>query len=398
MGNQFAAPSGVVNPVQQLFNTTLDKIKRTGMPKMPPNSSPAAAVNNVSGLKTGIAGAVLTPLFNTYAMPQAHALGRNLGLGEGGLLRNMFSEQEQLKFDAKRKNLTFDQPPAPRIEKMKDGKYLNLTTGMEIDPASFKTTSKPADSTRTNANGVVQHEHGSGITARSISEINSDLGIDLRDGFSSIALPTTENGDIQQAHGDINVSDSGFTQQEVDVMKKHGFRETLIDGSGDDPGTLLTADGTDVKDTEWGKRGLTEERWKQRRAFLDAEDSLSGLRAMEAQKGIVYAGQKNYFRDGDKLHEISADDKKTVMRGGEGAQTFLNNYKSKLKQDIAAEPPAESVSETASEPVTPADSASNPYQGIFLPTNNSNQGQSLTDGQLTKNSKKPEEAKWAIIR
>ena len=67
-----------------------------------------------------------------------------------------------------------------------------------------------------------------------------------------------------------------------------------------------------------------------RRAFLDSKDSLAGLRAVEAQQNIIYAGGQynvlnpNRGQEGESdFGVISKDERDQVMRGEGKAQDFL---------------------------------------------------------------------------
>ena len=94
------------------------------------------------------------------------------------------------------------------------------------------------------------------------------------------------------------------------------------------------------------------------RAFLDAPNSMAGLRAVEAQAGVVYAGGKYYTvnpgqgQEGQSdLIEISSGDADTLKDGGAAAQEFLQG---KLDEYKGA---ATDDDETTDTEVTPADTA-----------------------------------------
>ena len=70
-----------------------------------------------------------------------------------------------------------------------------------------------------------------------------------------------------------------------------------------------------------------------RRAFLDAASSMQGLRRVEAQKGIVYAGNQhnmvnpNAGQEGQNdFIQISKEDRDGYMRGDQGAQDLKSKY------------------------------------------------------------------------
>ena len=77
--------------------------------------------------------------------------------------------------------------------------------------------------------------------------------------------------------------------------------------------------------------------YKRRAAFLDAPNSLQGLRRVEAQKGVVYAGGQhnivnpNRGQDGENdFIKISKEDRDSYMRGDQGAQDLKAKYVDKI--------------------------------------------------------------------
>lgn len=58
-------------------------------------------------------------------------------------------------------------------------------------------------------------------------------------------------------------------------------------------------------------------------AFLNAEDSLSGLQARDAVNDVVYAGGQHYMRDGDGTQKLDRADARQVASGSAKAQDFL---------------------------------------------------------------------------
>ena len=82
-----------------------------------------------------------------------------------------------------------------------------------------------------------------------------------------------------------------------------------------------------------------------RRAFLDAEDSLSGLRAVEAQQGIVYAGGQHNVLNPNRGQEgendffaIDKDDARGYKSGRLGAQDLANKYIKNISAGMESEP------------------------------------------------------------
>ena len=92
-----------------------------------------------------------------------------------------------------------------------------------------------------------------------------------------------------------------------------------------------------------------------RRAFLDADNSLQGLRRVEAQKGVVYAGNTynmvnpNRGQEGENdFVQISKEDRDSYMRGDQGAQDLKAKYVDKITaanagQDASAVTPADTA-------------------------------------------------------
>ena len=92
----------------------------------------------------------------------------------------------------------------------------------------------------------------------------------------------------------------------------------------------------DIKDSStW-----TED-YARRRAFLDAEDSMSGLKAAQAKKGIVYAGGQhnlvnpNAGQEGENdFVKIDRSDAQAYMRGAQGAEDLKTKYIDKIIKTI----------------------------------------------------------------
>ena len=75
------------------------------------------------------------------------------------------------------------------------------------------------------------------------------------------------------------------------------------------------------------------EKLARRRAFLDADSSMAGLKAVQAQKGIVYAGGQynminpNQGKEGENdFLKISKRDAQSYMRGRQGAAELKDKY------------------------------------------------------------------------
>ena len=89
-------------------------------------------------------------------------------------------------------------------------------------------------------------------------------------------------------------------------------------------------------------------------AFLNAEDSLSGLQARDAVNDVVYAGGQHYGRGalsddagiGDK-YKIDRADAREIASGNQTAAGLLESYKSRITESAGSTTPVESQ-----EPVT----------------------------------------------
>ena len=98
---------------------------------------------------------------------------------------------------------------------------------------------------------------------------------------------------------------------------------------------------------------ISNEEMQRRRSFLDAKDSMTGLRNIEADQGIYVAGGKyhhvnpNAGKEGQNdFIEISKDNRDTIMRGGEGAEQLRKSFVDRINDKGDDAPAAPEVSET----------------------------------------------------
>lgn len=166
------------------------------------------------------------------------------------------------------------------------------------------------------------------------------------DGFALPNSPVIKTIDGKEVEGgaiSINEYNTRFSNDNkpVEVQSTEGSADLVQSGA---------VKVNDIKDSStW-----TED-YARRRAFLDADDSMSGLKAAQAQKGILYASGKHYLNTGktdDKgnplLEAIEGEDARqdvnAYMRGAQGAEDLKAKYIDKITASKPA--PFENVGET----------------------------------------------------
>tara|TARA_B100001964_G_C14173186_1_gene572530 strand:- start:50 stop:1372 length:1323 start_codon:yes stop_codon:yes gene_type:complete len=228
----------------------------------------------------------------------------------------------------------------------KDKKPSNTDTNKPVTSSGNAETNIPAGPPvpRVNGNGVVQTQHSSGITQQSISEINNSLGVTVRDPFASVALPVTEQGYLQ-FNEPMPKGDSGYPEGYDQLLGSGGaveWRSDDVNNPADSPGKVVSTGNNGVL---IGEDGLPVNN-----PFLSYEGpggSMGALRAKEAVSGIVHAaggdrggvsGSK-WLREGEKLVPISNENAQILMTGGDPAQQFLDNWKTKVTPSGVDLPP-----------------------------------------------------------
>ena len=156
------------------------------------------------------------------------------------------------------------------------------------------------------------------------------LARDLTDGspFNTgdyqYEVPANTNIEYLQQEGSpiIPVSGQQTATKPVEPNKKEGDDKN----SGINWGARTAADNSDPNIAR-------------RRAFLDAPGSMVGLRRVEAEKGIVYAGGKHHMVNPNQGQEgqsdfiaINKSDRDAYMRGDQGAQDLKNKYVKDVKE------------------------------------------------------------------
>jgi len=225
-----------------------------------------------------------------------------------------------------------------------------------VTPTPPTRTGPIAPSTRTNENGVTQ-------TGRDLSgKLTFGDAVDYLKGstkgyvqgfgdntFSSIQLPTTAanmyTGDPKQTPGfDMSVPDIGGANavnfdrdggaaavQSKDLTNNQPItgNEQRIEGASDRParGTLseALADTAGIN-SYMDKFSSGDSEMARRSAFLDAPDSLSGMKAVKAQQNMISVGQKDYFHNDGSLTEMDSGDMRERLAGRMSADDLKNKY------------------------------------------------------------------------
>ena len=238
-----------------------------------------------------------------------------------------------------------------------------------------------------NPNGVEQRGTQMGPRAMTMEDANALLtgGYKVMNPFSSTQLPDTSGspyfgqGKTPQYRSDVpedtydvqlsrNLTDGspfntdGYTYEvptntNIEYLQQAGSPKIAVSGAKQttqqlDPGNK-TAESNIPKrprgeragemwDRKYGRMQQQSESteskapgidYKRRAAFLDAENSLQGLRRVEAQKGIVYAGAQHHMVNPNAGQEgqndfiaIDKADRDSYMRGDQGAQDLKSKY------------------------------------------------------------------------
>ena len=105
-----------------------------------------------------------------------------------------------------------------------------------------------------------------------------------------------------------------------DAPKRRSLDEALSDTSG------MRVDSPELDEL------------RARAAFLDAPDSMTGLKRAQAVRKNVYAGGQHYIPDGDGKRAISKKDARRLNSGQIGADALLQEYKDKVIASGAQKP------------------------------------------------------------
>lgn len=253
-------------------------------------------------------------------------------------------------------------------------------------PRPSQPTGEPAmggDRTTTNQNGVQQTMRAMSSTSapidmqRSFNNLltNNDLkGSAKGSGFMSTSLPTTEGSPDQnigpvangqeyannlgrqgtrgvgpvadgQVYGNVLENAPNAGTKGIGPLADGAAYATAVAGKGKSPSRLDAAlNDKDGINSYMSKFSSEDQNMARRRAFLDGEDSMKGLKAREALDGYVHAGGKYYAQDGEKATELEFGDNRKIARGESSAQDLLKSYTQSIQQ---------SASETAAQQQDP---------------------------------------------
>ena len=261
--------------------------------------------------------------------------------------------------------------------------YRNGEKPAATPQAPESTSPTGRDEPRTSPTGVPQTGTRTGPTPMKMEDLQQYLGKDvqLANPFLSNALPGTNDDGYSSGFSYDDAVAMGANPAEAATRASGGEIQVDIDGAGTietkmvqgSPNLVLSGAGSaapsDVKTNDINDPSTWDENYARRRAFLDADSSMAGLKAVQAQKGIVYAGDKYYMNTGktdDKgnplLEAIEGKDAKQdvrgYMRGAQGAEDLKNKYIDKIQAsgESLTSPAPENYISTEQSPIAPIDS------------------------------------------
>ena len=153
----------------------------------------------------------------------------------------------------------------------------------------------------------------------------------------------------------------GNEKFQSDAPKIEGGSERVSGGSLQ---SALSDTASMRRDTE-GMREL-----QARAAFLDADDSMTGLKRAQATRGVVYAGGQHYIASGDGKQAINKDEARGINAGKITPQELLKRYTNNISAS------------DSQRPVESNDSTSTPVSG------EGRQGLSMIDNENKGNTPK----------
>ena len=250
--------------------------------------------------------------------------------------------------------------------------YRNGEKSAATPQAPESTSSTGRDEPRTSPTGVPQTGTRTGPTPMKMEDLQQYLGKDvqLANPFGSNQLPATSASMYQNDGSEISYSnelpENMFIQEKDLKLSRNAFDagsgveygQNLVQmpASGkieyeQKAGAPLTVNSGTLKVTEANESAQQPEvnvDMERRRAFLDADSSLAGLKAVQAQKGIVKAGNTFYMNTGNTdekgnplLEAIKGKDAKqdvsSYMRGAQGADDLKNKYIDKITNETEEE-------------------------------------------------------------
>ena len=216
--------------------------------------------------------------------------------------------------------------------------------------------------TRVSPTGVVQKGTQTSPAPMTMKDANSLLsaGYSMQNPFSSNQLPSTKDSPYVNVGP---VADGAEYGRNLEMQKPGAVGGVGPIASGEqyaknvEAGEQLAVKPTDTA-TNWGARTAADNsdpKMARRRAFLDAEGSMQGLRRAEATQGIVYAGGQHHMVNPNKGQEgqndfVSIGDKDDVRgykSGRLSAQDMKDKYVTKIKDNGITSYDEDKVSQTA---------------------------------------------------
>lgn len=214
---------------------------------------------------------------------------------------------------------------------------------------------------RTNPNGVVQKGTDMG---RSFNDMLMEVN---KVEFSGTQLPTTNGNPFEgrapktqsfeapapgisgESYDNYGASGGAAAASSTDRSKftPMSGTEGRIEGGSDRSAGISMADALADKEginSYMSKFSSGDRERAARRAFLDGDNSMSGLKAMNAIQGKVYAGGQHYISGGDKdtpAVAIKRQESRDISSGKSTAAGLLESYKSRITE-AGATTPAES--------------------------------------------------------
>ena len=236
-----------------------------------------------------------------------------------------------------------------------------LAPGGKITPKS-ETGSDTRDVEITNQYGVVQKGTQTSPAPMTMNQANALLtgGYEVQNPFSSNQLPSTKSS----PYGNVGpVVDGAEYARNLEMQKPGAVTGVgpIADGEqfakNVEAGEQVTVKPTDTA-TNWGARTAADNsdpKLARRRAFLDAEGSMQGLRRAEATQGIVYAGGQHHMVNPNKGQEgqndfVSIGDKDDVRgykSGRLSAQDMKDKYVTNIKNNGITSYDQDKVTDTA---------------------------------------------------
>ena len=214
--------------------------------------------------------------------------------------------------------------------------------------------------------------------------------------FQSNDLPAVDNNGDGGSDREI----FGGTAEEDRIVQRGGFLETVIDAKQTQGSPKLTQSGTQsitstVETAPLGSLQRYGQEFMADRPDMPADKSTSmtGLRAAEASKGLLYASGK-YWKENPKAGQegekdfvaIEKDEWNSIKRGEQHAQEFLQQKMGPVKSEISLTDKQDDYQITdASKPTSSIDSTAqvDPSQITNAPTLTDAVDVSFTDKDRT---------------